>query len=331
MDKKRVLYADNDLSYLETRIAFLEMEGYQVIKAISPEEAERVLERENIHLMILDIRMVDDNDPEDTSGIELAQDERFRQIPKIFVTGYPTFEAVRQAYGPIMKSDPIALAFLAKKEGPQPLVEAVNSAFQDSIGINWDLSVLPDEQGILSFPSLALLLDHELDPDLLAARGGELEDLFRRLFAAEEQISLVRLNWLRGGCGCLVLYAFKGETSRQAAVLFGPWAEIKGQHDRAIEVLAKSPGLLPQPVFAESLRYAALAYSLPDTNGGQLTPGTTFFKEAGEKLVKTALESLYEQTLKGWHHQERVQLSKADLAALYRYRLRIPALRELAR
>jgi DNA-binding response OmpR family regulator len=304
------------------------MEGYQVIKAVSPEEAERVLERENIHLMILDIRMVDDNDPEDTSGIELAQDERFRRIPKIFVTGYPTFEAVRQAYGPIMKSDPIALAFLAKKEGPKPLVEAVNSAFQDSIGINWDLAVLPDEQGILSFTSLALTLDHGIDPNLLAARSGELEDLFRKLFSDEDQISLVRLNWFRGGCGCLMLYTFKGDTSRQAVVLFGPWAAVKGQFDRATEVLARSPGLLPQPVFAESLRYAALAYSLPDTGVGPLTPGPSFFKEAGEKLVKTALESLYEDSLNSLHHQERAELAKADLAALYRDRLRIPALRD---
>ena len=131
---KIILMADNDRNYLDARSEFLEMEGYQVYKAYSPEEAGQVLERENIHLAILDIRMADDNDEGDISGILLAKDERYRSVPKIFVTGFPTFEAVREAYGLAIGDKPIALAFLAKDEGPKALIEAVNSAFKnDSI------------------------------------------------------------------------------------------------------------------------------------------------------------------------------------------------------
>ncbi|MGW8250389.1 MAG: helix-turn-helix domain-containing protein, partial [Anaerolineales bacterium] len=86
--------------------------------------------RETVHLAILDIRMVDDNDEGDISGILLAKDNRYKRVPKIFVTGFPTFEAVREAYGPVIGGEPIAHAFLAKKEGPHILIDAVNSTFE---------------------------------------------------------------------------------------------------------------------------------------------------------------------------------------------------------
>ena len=328
MDQKRVLYADNDTTYLEARSAFLEIEGYQVIKASCPEDAERILERENIHLAILDIRLVDDNDEGDISGILLAKDERFKRVPKIFVTGYPTYEAVREAYGPFIKTDPIALAFLAKKEGPRLMVDAVNAAFQDSVGIHWDLKVLPDEQGMLSFPSLALMLENDLDPGLILPRSGELKDLFCKLFNGYEQISFLRINWLRSGCGCLTLYASRDVASQQAVVVFGPWSAVNGQRERAVDFINKVPGVLPQPLFAESMRYAVLAYWMPDSGKGPALPGSSYFQESGEKSVKAALEYLYEQVVLGWQHHERSELGKADLAALYRDRLRIPAHRD---
>jgi len=72
MSKKTILFADNDPDFLKTRGEFLEREGYQVVPAANPTEARRLLEQGNIDLAVLDIRLVDDDDERDTSGLRLS-------------------------------------------------------------------------------------------------------------------------------------------------------------------------------------------------------------------------------------------------------------------
>lgn len=323
MDRKRVLYADNSHDYLDARSEFLERKGYQVIKAYSPAEAEQILERENIHLAILDIRLVDDNDDSDISGFLLAKDERYKRVPKIIVTGYPAFEVVREASGLNIGGKPIALAYLAKEEGPEALIEAVNLAFEKVVGINWKLRTVWDEMGLLSFPYLTRLLESSLDPALLAPRNSELSDLFRKLFPTDEQISITRLYWLRDGCACLTLFALNEGSSRQAIMIIGRWEAVNEQHRRAEQVLGKESTLFAKSAFAESLHYAGLAYAIPDSGGDPLQTGPTFFHEAGDKNGRIALENLFKQTLHSWHQLERSEISRADLGAIYRDRLGI--------
>jgi DNA-binding response OmpR family regulator len=98
MSAKIILMADNLKDFLDERREFLEQAGYTVITAHNPLDAERILERSGIDLAIMDIRLVDDDDPEDTSGLELAR--KFGQkIPIIMLTGYPTWENVKTALG----------------------------------------------------------------------------------------------------------------------------------------------------------------------------------------------------------------------------------------
>ena len=322
VDRKCVLFADNDRAFLDGRSEFLD-EDYQVFKAYNPGEVERLLEQENIHLAILDLRLVNDNDERDNSGILLAKDEQFRRIPKIILTGFPTYEAVLEAVGPIIGSEPIVLAFLAKKEGPNALIEKVKSAFENVVRINWKLQVVWDEMGLLSFPYLVLLLENSLDLALLTARSDELRDLFRKLFFKEEQISIFRLNWLRDGCACLSIFASSEGSLQQSIVVFGNWGAIDDQRKLEKEYLVRESGILPQPNFAETLRYAGLVYTIPETGVAPLQNGISFFQEAGDKNVRTALENLYRQTLHNWHQHERSEIRKTDLAAIYRDRLAI--------
>ncbi len=128
MAKATILFADNDPDFLKTRTEFLEKEGYQVIPAADPTEARRALEREGrIDLAILDIRLVDDNDDKDTSGLTLAK-EAARSVPKIILTGFPSVEAARGALKPQPDGLPPAVDFLDKKEGPEALLAAIRRA-----------------------------------------------------------------------------------------------------------------------------------------------------------------------------------------------------------
>ena len=97
---KIILLADNDLDFLKSRAELLEASGYTVIKASSPEDARKLLEENYVHLALLDIRLRDDSDEKDLSGIQLARDISNRLIPKIIITSQPSYDYVRAALGP---------------------------------------------------------------------------------------------------------------------------------------------------------------------------------------------------------------------------------------
>lgn len=124
MAKATILFADNDPDFLRSRTAFLEYQGYEVIPATNPAEARQILARGQVDIAILDIRMVSDDDDKDTSGLTLAK-ETVRSVPKIILTAYPTYEAVREALEPALEGMPPVVDFIAKQEGPETLIEAI--------------------------------------------------------------------------------------------------------------------------------------------------------------------------------------------------------------
>jgi len=76
-----LLLVDNDQDFLDICGEYLVRAGYHVIKANSREEAQHLLEITNIHLAILDLRLTDDTDEKDRSGLILAETVA-RQVPK---------------------------------------------------------------------------------------------------------------------------------------------------------------------------------------------------------------------------------------------------------
>lgn len=105
-----------------------------VIPAATPTEARRRLESGKIDLAILDIRLEDDDDERDVSGFILAR-EVARTVPKIILTGFPSFEAAREALRPHLDGLPAAVDFVAKSEGPAALLRAVRNAL--GFGSEW--------------------------------------------------------------------------------------------------------------------------------------------------------------------------------------------------
>lgn len=122
-----ILVADNNEDFCESIRWFLEHEGFRVVVAHDPSEAKRVLERGNIDLAILDIRMSNDSDEKDVSGLMLAKEVAPR-VPKIVLTQFPTVEAVKEALSPRGIELPAAVDFLSKSEGPQALLRSVQRA-----------------------------------------------------------------------------------------------------------------------------------------------------------------------------------------------------------
>jgi predicted nucleotide-binding protein len=121
-----ILFVDNNADFLDTRSEFLEREGYKVLKAYTLEQAHQLLEEPNISLAILDIRIMDDDDEQDTSGIKLAR-QMPKFIPKIILTGFPTYETVQKMSRVSPGGMSVAVDIIAKAEGPERLLMSVNN------------------------------------------------------------------------------------------------------------------------------------------------------------------------------------------------------------
>lgn len=121
MRKLTILLADNDRDFGLIKAEFLEAVGYRVIIASSPAQAEELLSRSEVDLAILDIRLTNDDDERDASGLRIAK-EVAPSVPKIILTGFPTYEFVREALNP---DRPIAIDFVPKQEGPDALIASI--------------------------------------------------------------------------------------------------------------------------------------------------------------------------------------------------------------
>lgn len=129
MEQIKILMADNDPDFLETRREFLEKEGYEVVTASSPSEAQDKLLGKDIALAIVDIRLLNDDDEKDVSGLELANNVK-RPLPMLILTGHPAVEYVRQALRFQANGNPIAHDFIAKEEGPTALLTAIRRTLE---------------------------------------------------------------------------------------------------------------------------------------------------------------------------------------------------------
>jgi DNA-binding NtrC family response regulator len=128
MRKIKILLADNDKDFLRTREQILEAEGYEVIPANGVEEAERMLTTSMADLAIVDLRLRDNNDEYDLSGLHIIKNTA-TQIPKILLTEFPSVEAARKALGDL----PRAVDFLSKAEGTEVLLRAVKAAVKEHV------------------------------------------------------------------------------------------------------------------------------------------------------------------------------------------------------
>jgi hypothetical protein len=84
-----------------------------------------------IDLAIIDIRLQDDRDDKDTSGLRLAHAFMSgHAAPKIIITSYATVDVVREALQPNGSGVRPAVRFVTKQEGLDQLLTAVQQALQ---------------------------------------------------------------------------------------------------------------------------------------------------------------------------------------------------------
>lgn len=132
VNRATILFADNNPDFLATRKEFLEQAGYTIVPATDPVEARRKLEVGGIDLAILDIRLMDDDDDRDISGLMVAK-KIARNVPKIILTDFPTYEYVRDSLRPQLDGLQVAVDFLAKAEGVTALLDTIEDILKTTI------------------------------------------------------------------------------------------------------------------------------------------------------------------------------------------------------
>jgi DNA-binding response OmpR family regulator len=322
---KIILLADNNLDYLDSRAEMLEESGYTVIKASSPEEARKVLEENYVHLALLDIRLRNDKDDKDLSGIQLARDTTTQLVPKIMITSYPSYDYVRAALGPSTDGQPPAVDFIYKEEGFDSMVKTIELVFQTRLQINEALQIRWADEQPLTFPGLVAKIESGLQVEHLSSRIQEIEDLFRKLFSTAEQITLSQQLWSVTGRTLLDVLVYSNGKEEQVLVTVGKLGEVENERERFGEYAphtlhAGSLALLGQK---ETIHFGATAWSLIATGLGVegLTSFTSYYKSHTEKQARSVLENIFQETLPAWIGQNRTA-EERPLAQVYLQRFR---------
>jgi DNA-binding response OmpR family regulator len=306
--EKIVLFMDNAQDFLEVQSALLEQAGYQVLRASTLEAAEASLGERRIHLAILDIRMLDENDEHDISGLTLAQKEEYRPVPKIILTSYPGYEYVREALGLAPDGQPPAVNFLDKDEGPEALIQAVEQAFVQYVRINQELKIRWGLEGELLPPYLASLIVPDLPSAWLVERIGELEDLLRKLFHEYAQITLGRVLVRRERRILLTVFAYPAQgPEKQFIVACGQRVSIRAEeeHYRSLVPHRTGHGAASLVQSAWTMHFGATAYSLSECPVEEVMAFADFYCQQPSGKVLTAVEDLFCSTLYSWYERGR--------------------------
>lgn len=300
-----ILLADNDPYFLESCAEFLEAAGYRVLKAQSPCDALQRLEDSRIHIAILDLRLSNDDDDKDVSGLAVAKDSS-PSVPKIILTRHRTWEAVRDSLGTTDSDRPAASYFVAKQEGLPVLLDHVRRAFARHVRINWDLVIdWKDSDGL----SVAHLLDSKATGELLLSRAEELDDLFGTLFFDCERIIVSSSIWSRNGLISVPVRALRHNGLDETfIVVCGKRSVAVSESAHFREWAPKAPGSNATVLIksSETVHLSASAYAISCAELEELRTLADLYHTGPEKLFGVALADLFENTLVDWHQTRRI-------------------------
>jgi DNA-binding response OmpR family regulator len=360
--EKIILLMDNDKKFLRSMSQELAQAGYTVREASTIASAEDILCNDRIHLAIMDIHMESEYDedsqdgvaakvyydPLDISGLLLAQDARFRALPKIILTKYPEVDYVVRALSPVPQGPPPAVDFVKKKKddsagkekdsfvekgkGSEIVIKAVDNAFARYVRLNWDLFIQFDENTPVTFLSIAEAIEPDMKGGDLVSRAGEIEDLFRSLFYGEaegrvERIRIQRILWRRNARVALSVFVFpKNKATESRMVVCGRNSLVTSESSLYKDYSPKfhrSGGIILQNS-SRTVHFAGNSYILADASLESMQSLAELYRGASDKAMSIALKSLYEKTLPEWHKNQPILADEQErLDDIYRERLNL--------
>lgn len=317
MSGPRILLADNFEGYLNTCAEYIELAGYEVEKVRDPVEARRRIEEGGIHLAILDMRLTNNDDDKDFSGLTVAK-ETSPVVPKIILTAYPTWDAVREALGTVDSDVSPAVAFIDKAEGLVSLLALIEKAMDRFVRFNWKLEI---DWRVRDHFSLVKFMEPELQGERLMRRGEEFEDLFRAHFLDKSHVIVSRSLWQRDGACALIAFSFGENTTTEAHVIVcGRRAEVEEAARRHAQLGPHAPGSNGTVLERSSVtqHFAANSYALAGADLEQVMSLNDMYRTAPERSLGVSVTGLLQQTLGEWHQGKKLADDTLTLGEAYR-------------
>jgi ActR/RegA family two-component response regulator len=122
--KKRLLLAENSPEFLRSLGSLLELKDYEVVHAVTLEDAMEQLQSDPIDLALVDLRLTDDTDQFDVSGLAVAREAAKKGVPCVILTAFPSVETTRMALRSLGEEPPVA-DYLPKASGPQAILDVI--------------------------------------------------------------------------------------------------------------------------------------------------------------------------------------------------------------
>ena len=188
--KGRVLIADNEKAVRDEWKYRLERAGYEVFTSDNPNAARDLLREQRVHLAIIDLKLVDHNNPMDTSGITLAE-EIDPIIEKIILTAFPSINTMQMTLGPRLDGKAVAYQYVAKKQPPEALLGTIERAFSTRIRINFALKIIVTE-GVFEDLIDGIFAKHKKVVNLIGKERAaeELSEVFKKIFYSADEIAI---------------------------------------------------------------------------------------------------------------------------------------------
>jgi ActR/RegA family two-component response regulator len=303
MRKPGILLIDNDPDVVASTGDYLERAGYRVLTANNASEALRLCHEEIIHLAVVDIRLKDDADVDDESGLTLAR-QLDPSIFKIILTGQPPsvlFNNIVITYGDH------EVRFLHKRESVTKLLETIRQAFSTNIKLNLDLRTHHD-RGVRW---------HNLVDNLKMFRGCDdaakrravqvLENLTCRLFYGVNEVKFWRITPGYGHCiVTLAQQIIDGVPGTDLAIKIGPRESIaqeEGNYRKYVERHVPNCATLQLgPVWSHEL--GAIAYAFVGERGRLVKSFFDHYQSEGvvsNDQVKMTLTHLFQDSCVNWY------------------------------
>jgi CheY-like chemotaxis protein len=323
----RILIVDNDPDRLDSTRVLLEARGYAVSTADTIPKAETLLGREGTHVALLDVRMEADSDAADTSGLAFAA-RIDPVVAKIIVTGYPSYEAAKEALG--TSEEMRAVDFITKQDGPAALLAAVERAFREKVQINFDLAI-GWEKGLSPEQAAGEI---EMSAAPVSVPVDEMEEILAKLFHAADELRVARLipnDRLRlssqSGSAILRAQAHYPEGGWAAPVVAKLAERRKARQEaenyrRHVRDFVGGHRRTSLDGFAETRRLGGILYSLVGASLDEtLDLGTFYARRPADEIVPT-LEQLFEHTCRLWYDNRKPR-APVELGGWYRETLHL--------
>jgi DNA-binding response OmpR family regulator len=138
---KHILIIDGNNNYARILGSYLQAENFVVHYANDTFTAQAKVKQLPIHAALINVRLLNERDSNDWSGMELA--ERIRPYTRVILMAqHPTYEMTRLALAPRINAPAPACDFVAKGEGTVAIITAVRKA----LNLNLDTEPLPSSK-----------------------------------------------------------------------------------------------------------------------------------------------------------------------------------------